>query len=266
MKIGLVICTVLVVIAGNVWGTSYLGSIVSSFNATARVGASNYFPLGLTYDGTYFWTGHSRYVAAWTATGSRANMHYLNDGITYDTAFDRNNNTLYGINRLSSVYRVVTVEPSTGSITSSFVVPTPFTVPQGLTFAGGYLYIADMYQSRILKTTTTGSVVDSINPGVFAIKGLAWDGDTAGGPFLFACEMDTAHTIHQINPSTGSVLSSFAGPTFTGNIIGLTWDGTYLWACQNYMGNNMYAFQFIAHDPNPGVAPASVGRIKALYR
>ena len=145
-------------------------------------------------------------------------------------------------------------------------MPAPFTVPQGLTFADGYLYIADMYQSRILKTTTTGSVVESFNPGVFAIKGLGWDGDTAGGPFLFACEMDAAHTIHQINPSTGSVLSSFAGPTFQGNIIGLTWDGSYLWACQNYAGQDMYAFQFIAHDPNPGIAPASIGKIKALYR
>jgi hypothetical protein len=155
------------------WATTYLGSIVSSFNATVRVGSSGYYPLGLAYDGTGLWTGHSRYVAAWTLAGSRTNMHYLNDGITYDTAYDQGNGVLYGINRLSSTYRIVAVNPSTGSITSSFVVPAPFTVPQGLTFGGGYLYIADMYQSRILKTTTTGSVAASINPGVFAIKGLA---------------------------------------------------------------------------------------------
>jgi hypothetical protein len=193
-------------------------------------------------------------------------MHYLNDGITYDTAYDQGSDVLYGINRLSSTYRIVAVNPSTGSITSSFVVPAPFTVPQGLTFGGGYLYIADMYQSRILKTTASGSVVGSINPGVFGIKGLAWDGDTSGGPFLFACEVNAAHTIHRINPSTGSVIASFDGPAFTGNIVGLAWDGTHLWACQNYMGDDMYAFQFVAYDPNTAVAPASVGRIKALYR
>jgi hypothetical protein len=266
MKIGRTLFTVFILVAGSAWGTSYLGSIVGSFNATATVGSFRYYPLGLAFDGTYIWTGHSKYIAEWATTGSRENMHYLNDGITYDTAYDRNNNTLYGINRLSSTYRVVAVDPSSGSITSSFVVPAPFTVPQGLTFANGYLYIADMYQSRILKTTTTGSVVESFNPGVFAIKGLAWDGDTTGGPFLFACEMNAAHTIHQINPSTGSVLSSFAGPAFTGNVVGLAWDGTYLWACQNYAGQDMYAFQFIAHEPNTGLAPASIGKIKALYR
>jgi hypothetical protein len=78
--------------------------------------------------------------------------------------------------------------------------------------------------------------------------------------------MNAAHTIHRIDPSGGSVVSSFDGPPFTGNIIGLAWDGTYLWACQNYMGQDMYAFQFVAYDPNPAVAPSSVGRIKALYR
>lgn len=160
----------------------------------------------MAYDGAELWTGHSRYAAEWTLTGSRKSMHYINAGINYETAYDGGAGRLYAINRLSSTYRVLAINPASGSITSSFVVPAPFTVPQGLTFGGGYLYIADMYQSRILKTTTTGSVVSSINPGVFAIKGLAWDGDTAGGPYLFACETNAKHTIHQINPSSGSVV------------------------------------------------------------
>jgi hypothetical protein len=243
-----------------------LGSIVGSFNATVEVGSSRYYPLGLAYDGAEFWTGHSKYAAEWTMTGSRKSMHYINAGINYETAYERGAGRLYAINRLSSTYRVLAIAPTSGSIVSSFVVPAPFTVPQGLTFGGGYLYIADMYQSRILKTTTTGSVVSNIDPGVFALKGLAWDGDTAGGPYLFACETNAKHTIHQINPSSGSVVKSFDGPPFTGNIIGLTWDGTYLWACQNYWSTYMYAFQFIAHDPNPAVSPASLGKIKSLYR
>jgi len=123
-----------------------------------------------------------------------------------------------------------------------------------------------MNQSRILKTTTAGSVAASINPGVFGIKGLAWDGDSAGGPFLFACEANAKHTIHQINPSTRSVIRSFDGPPFSGNIIGLAWDGAYLWASQNYMGQDMYAFRFVAYDPNLGVSPASLGKVKALFR
>jgi hypothetical protein len=253
-------------VATGAFATSYLGSIVGSFNATAQVGSSNYYPLGLAYDGAEFWTGHSRYAAEWTVTGSRKSMYYINAGVNYETAYDRGANRLYAINKLSSTYSVLGIDPSSGSIVNSFVVPSPFTTPQGLTFGGGYLYIADMYQSRILKTTTTGSVVSSINPAVFAIKGLAWDGDTSGGPYLFACEANSNHTIHQINPSSGSVVKSFAGPAFAGNIIGLTWDGTYLWACQNYIGNYMYAFQFIAYDPNVGISPASLGKVKALYR
>lgn len=267
MKVGLIILTLSIFLSGGVGATSYLGSIVSSFNATLYVNGGRYYPMGLTYDRNELWAGYRNYVAEWMLAGSRKNMYYLNAGTTGDTAYDRTRDVLYGINTLNTVDRVVAVNPSTGSIMSSFVVPAPFTVARGLTFAGGYLYISDKNQSRILKTTRTGSVVASINPGVVAIGGLAWDGDTAGGPFLFACETDAAHTIHRINPSTGSVLDSFEGPIFTGNITGLAWDGTYLWACQNYSSEKgMYAFQFVAYDPNPGVAPASIGRIKALYR
>jgi len=32
------------------------------------------------------------------------------------------------------------------------------------------------------------------------------------------------------------------------------------------MGDYMYAFQFIAYDPNTGISPASIGKIKSLYR
>ncbi len=265
MKKTVMIAATFAACLGSASATSYLGSIVGSFNATVHVGSSGYYPLGLTYDGAELWTGHSLYTAEWTLTGSRKNMYYIG-GLNYDTAYDRSAGRLYAINRLSSVYRVLSIDPSNGSIASSFVVPSPFTVPQGLTFGGGYLYIADMYQSHILKTTTAGSVAASINPGIFGIKGLAWDGDTSGGPYLFACEVNSQHTIHQINPATGSVVKSFDGPPFTGNIVGLAWDGTYLWACQNYAGPDMYAFRFIAYDPNVKIAPTSAGRIKALYR
>ena len=269
-KFAIVVLTVGLALAlvAPVLATSYLGSIVGSFNATAAVGAFRYYPLGLTYDGAEFWAGYSKYAAEWTKTGSRKSMYFINGGTNYDTAYNRGAEPehLYAINKLSKVNRILTIDPGSGSITSSFVVPSPFTVPQGLTFGGGYLYIADMYQSRILKTTVNGSVVSSINPGVFAIKGLAWDGDTAGGPYLFACEFNAKHTIHQINPSSGSVVKSFDGPAFTGNIISLAWDGTYLWTCQNYAGQNMYAFGFIAYEPNVGISPASLGRVKALFK
>lgn len=266
MKKVAISAALILTLAGGALASSYLGSIVGSFNATLQLGSSRYYPLGLAYDGSDFWAGYSRYAAEWTRTGSRKNTHYINAGINYETAYDQAKNRLYAINRLSSVYWILTIDPGSGSITSSFRVPSPLTVPQGLTFGGGYLYIADMYNSRILKTTTTGSVAGSIDPKVFSIKGLAWDADTAGGPYLFACVMDAKHTIHRINPSSGSVVKSFDGPKFTGNIIGLAWDGKYLWASQNYMGQDMYAFQFIAYEPYVGVAPATLGKIKALYR
>jgi len=88
----------------------------------------------------------------------------------------------------------------------------------------------------------------------------------AGEPYLFACETNAKHTIHQINPSSGSVVKSFDDPPFAGNIVGLAWDGTYLWACQNYAARYMYAFQFIAHKPEHAVLPASLGKVKALFR
>ncbi len=265
MKKTAIVTAFLLTVGSGALATSYLGSIVSSFNASVSVGSFTYYPLGLAYDGSDLWTGHMMYVAEWTRTGSRKNMHYINAGTNYETAYDRGGNRLYAINKLSGTYWILAIDAGSGSITNSFVVPSTFTAPHGLTFGGGYLYIADLYQSRILKTTTTGSVAGSINPKVFAIKGLAWDGDTTGGPFLFACEANAKHTIHRINAASGSVVKSFDGPKFGGNIIGLAWDGTYLWACQNGL-NFYYAFQFVAYDPNVGVSPATLGKIKALYR
>jgi len=84
--------------------------------------------LGLAYDGADLWTGHSLYAAEWTLTGSRKNMHYVNAGVNYDAAYDRGADRLYVINKLSSVYGILGINPTSGSIVNSFVVPAPFTV------------------------------------------------------------------------------------------------------------------------------------------
>lgn len=253
--------------ASGAFGALELGSIVTSFNATIESGPSTFFPLGLAYDGAELWTGHAGCVGEWTITGSRKTIHDISGYYCSETAYDRSAGRLYVIaRRLISPYYILGVEASSGSVVSSFVAPSPFLMPSGLTFADGYLYIADTNKSLILKTTADGSVVSSIDPGVLKVKGLAWDGDTAGGPFLFACEMNYEHTIHQIKASSGSVVRSFDGPPFTGNIVALTWDGEYLWACQNYAARYMYAFQFIAHAPEPAVLPTSLGKVKTLFR
>lgn len=263
-KTAIVTAFLLTVVSGAL-ATSYLGSIVSSFNASITVGGYNWSPLGLAYDGSDLWIGYLGYAAEWTLTGSRKNLYSIY-GINKDTAYDQASNRLFAINELSSVFWILTIDPGSGSIMDSFTVPSRFTDPLGLAFGGGYLYIADSLDTTILKMTTAGSVAGSIDPKVLTIRGLAWDGDTAGGPFLFACVMDGKNTIYRINVASGSVVKSFDGPKFTGNIIGLAWDGKYLWGCQNYASRELYAFQFVAYDPNVGVSPASVGRVKALYR
>jgi len=263
MKKAAISAVLALTLAGGALATPDLGSIVGSFNATLRRGSAYSFPLGLAYDGSDFWAGYSAYVAEWTQTGSRKNMYYLNWGTNYEAAFDQANNRLYLISSLGANW-ILAIDPGSGSVINSFLLP--FTYPKGLTFGGGYLYIAGSRQSWMLKTTTTGSIAGSIDPKVLAISGLAWDSDTAGGPYLFACVKDANHTIYRINPTNGSVVKSFKGPAFEGNITGLTWDGKYLWACQNRAGRDQYAFQFIAYEPNVGVTPATLGKIKALYR
>jgi hypothetical protein len=149
------------------------------------------------------------------------------------------------------VYRFTTQ----GSTVSSFPAPDP----SGIAWDGSHLWIMSLYGGTVRQYTTEGSVVKSFNVApINAGYDMCWDGTylwcanrpTSGGPYyVFSFTTD------------GSVVASFASP---GNFTtGCGCDGRYLWLSDNVAPKRVYQVDAgLTHD----VAPASVGKIKALYR
>jgi hypothetical protein len=101
-------------------------------------------------------------------------------------------------------------------------------------------------------------------------SGLAYDDDSPGGPYLWCCdepsteERNTSY-IYQLT-TAGSVVGSVPWPIPVSNLRGLAFDGTYIWCIEQpelWRKNQVYRVFYFSDF---GVTPASVGRIKALYR
>jgi len=115
----------------------------------------------------------------------------------------------------------------------------------GMTWEPGYLW------QEKFKYTTSGSLVASFAPPFYP-NDLAWDGHYlwAGGNGVYMTKLTTK----------GSIVTSFPAPGGVG-ASGATFDGNYLWYVN---GGRGWAYQVDIEVV--GVAPASMGKVKALYR
>ena len=105
----------------------------------------------------------------------------------------------------------------------------------GMAWDGTNLWVMDGYplnQSSLVRISREGEIVSYI-PAVYTCywAGIAWDGlnlyygiNTCGAP-----ESRPASMIYKASPIDGAILDSIPPPT--GNINGLTFDGTNLWYC-----------------------------------
>lgn len=104
--------------------------------------------------------------------------------------------------------------------------------------------------------TTTGSVVRSFRqPGTFpggvdyVAPGYLWLTNWSGSPLLYYCT------------TMGSVIDSFSTPGCA-RPSGVTWDGNYVWY-HDYSSPNLCIRAKVNFT---GIAPASLGKVKALFR
>jgi sugar lactone lactonase YvrE len=151
---------------------------------------------------------------------------------------------------------------SNGSIVSSFPGPAR---GQGITSDGRFLYWSTTYAERVYVLTTTGSVVRYFtqpprHPGGcdYVAPGYLWLCDW----YLFAERIYYCTT-------RGSLVDSFRTPGAPRiRPSGVTWDGNYVWY-HHYkyeLQEPAYVYRARVTFSGTGVEPASVGRVKALFR
>jgi len=144
-----------------------------------------------------------------------------------------------------------------GSVVASFAAPSH---GYGVTYDGEYLWYSTAgshYWNYVYELTTTGSVVSSFQAPYgkgYLNKDIDW-----GGGYLWLAQSSSAGGLIYQMTTTGSVVYSIflqgRQPT------GVAWDGKHVWFADG--GNDwVYQMRWSGID----VAPASVGRVKALFR
>jgi hypothetical protein len=231
-----------------------LGDVISSFPLT-----------GIIMAHAVAWNGQYLAVTNYHYSGDRMWRHYTTTGslvgsfdpprgpyspVQYGAEFDGTYYWGSDLFQQKYVYRFTTQ----GSTISSFPAPDP----SGIAWDGSHLWIMSLYGGTVRQYTTEGSVVKSFNVApINAGYDMAWD-----GTYLWCANRPTAGPYYVFSFTTdGSVVASFASPgTFT---TGCGCDGRYLWLSDNSGSKHVYQVDAeLTHD----VAPASVGKIKALYR
>ena len=266
-----------IAVLAAVAGGTYRGSVVSSFNGFVHQGSADWAPLGVAYGAGYVWVIY--YPGLVTkrvpASGSIISTVYLSTGAGSgeSLAWEAARAYLYACCRGSGASYW---NAASGELAGSFPLPAGAARLNGIDYnnrgsppiwACQWGYLPPEINSVIWNMTAGGSVVSSWNVNYWPVEPrcLAYDGDTAGGPFLFVGMYSAPSVIGVVNPANCSLVSTFRAPTYDNSLADLAWDGTYLWAVDNGPGASGWIYRFVAHE-YPAVTPASWGRIKAAFR
>jgi hypothetical protein len=246
----------------------YPGSIVNSWNGKYQ---GKQAPFSVAYGDGYVWLCHETFITKrLRSTGSVVGLVRFSGWFADDMAFDEEKKYLYCACWDKGVY---VRDSKTGSNVASFGVPVGARFLTGIGFdiskPAKPLWLGDEVAWRLWNVTSNGSVVRSIKTSFGNVSGIAYDGDTVGGPYLFVGTKNKPPTIYAFRPGSGSVLYSFRAPApiYAGALGGLAWDGQYLWTVNDRTGSRDLGmvYQFIGHG-DFGVTPGSFGKIKCLYR
>jgi hypothetical protein len=227
-----------------------VAAVVSAFGGTASIVASFTSPCssyawGIDYHGGYVYHGDGHnYIYRTTTTGS------LLDSLDVGNAsagIDRTDFEFWCCNLGGFIFRLST----TGSVIRSFEGPAY--EAYGITHGEGFLWCSDALY--LYKLTVNGSLIGSFRLPATSHRGLCW-----AAPYLWTAS-NARRMIYQTTQS-GIVVDSFGTvPGYTPH--GVTWDGSYLWYTAS-SGVLLYVYK--ARLCFTAVTPASLGRVKALFR
>ncbi|HUU57447.1 MAG TPA: hypothetical protein VMW93_08905 [bacterium] len=246
---------------------SRLGSIVNSF--PARV--NHLMPTGMAYADGYIWM---MYVEGYMAKRAHPSGSVVRTfdfyphigsyrGLAYDGSYFW---TSYSYR--DPVPRLLKISPPTMSVVGSYPL-SKFNGPLlGLEWDGKYFWmsILDTYY-YVFRVASTGSIVSSFrNPYRYA-PGICYVDDLPGGPRLFELNGDVFPPMFYVYKAPAHTFDYRFYPRHTGARNPGCWDGEYLWTYANHdPGGNEYCYQLVAWEPDYAVTPASVGKVKALFR
>lgn len=245
-------------------------NVISSFDPKFNPGGPvTLYAVSIEYDGRYLWTTVDCYFLKRTyPTGSIIAVYDVrpiwSGGLAYDGTY------LYTTDLWDS-FHIYKFDPLRGTIVGSFPY-TPGFMAGGLTYGGRFLYLTEILAGDLYILNTGGSVVGSFHLGFERPEGLAYV-ENAGAPYLFCStrpyRMNLQSKVYRIT-TTGSILDSadwpVAGPVPDYGAAGLAYDGKYLWGIHNDGGAVENLALQMLYVTDIGVTPASLGRIKALYR
>jgi hypothetical protein len=243
-----------------VYGTGF-GSLVSSFKSPDA------WPLGLAYRPGRIYIATLACGVVWEVTkaGSIINYHPVNlGGVCGLTRGTISGNTYYWLadEGTKRIYRYV---DNSSSIHGSFPAPGP--KPWGLSFVdANHMYHTDegdgvyidpkLYLLHPVNGSVYASYKLSFRPGDIAYddSGYLWiTGPNVAVKSVFRCTL------------TGSPIASFSVAQY-GHPGGCAYDGEYLWLGVYEITIPFHAIMRFSLREEPAVEPASLGRVKALYR
>jgi hypothetical protein len=231
--------TVIPAVAACAWGA--FGDVVSSFQ-------TDWAGTGLAYDGTYLWYwgfNHLPQFICATTTGSFVSSfggtHYAETG---GATFDGEYLWCAVENNIPPPRPAWIIRYTTGGSNVAYFFHREHSTP-AMASEPGYLWV-DNY-----KYTVGGSLIGSM-PEPFPLgRDTAWDGSCLwSGGGIGLCRITTY----------GSIMASFATPSYP---FAVTFDGQHIWA-QMILNGQYWTFQY--DIDMTAIEPASVGRVKALFR
>ena len=254
--------------AGPAFGGA--GDVINYFSLP---GVTEYGPRGLAYDpdwDVYYVTTpvgpNNVRVIKFTYDGSTASVvsSFSCDSELYwpmDAAWENNLAVAEDLLGETDPARVLWIADGTGDLVSSFAGPyDPADHLNGLTWTGSSLFASSYDSTVIYELTTTGSVISSFEVPKDHVNGLAY-----GAGYLWAITTEPHYEVYKLT-TTGSIVASYAYDADDAYVGGACWarDDMESLFVATFSGDK-YIYE-IGFAEDTTVLPATLGRIKALYR
>ncbi len=226
--------------------------------------------MGITYGDRYVWVAYTYdLVTKRRPKDGSIVASFRSESWADELGWEENHKYIYNVGAFGRIYWS---ESANGSTVGSFPKPgTGFLY--GVDYDDGApsrpVWVVENEPPVAWNLTPKGSAVSSysLRSWHYLIHGLAYDGDTPGGDYLFFGLVMAPSYIFVVKVDTFSLMSSFVAPVGDRGISDLSWDGRYLWVLENGPPpiKPGWVYRIVAHS-SPAVAPASLGKIKALYK